>query len=465
MAAKKNKTDTPQPPPSGAAAAGSINGPGAGEVQPAPGATSAPAALPGTAPEAARLLKWEEVGAGEWSAPSCLCDKEGAARHYYVDAVNDDKGAGYVLTGPSMPDGVEGSSRWPEQAWAHDAAEQTERLLRETLGLAPAQAAATPMAPSPTPAPTAPDLDAAEFARLRLHDMAVRDAEEVVAEAEERWEECKKEASAAGKEYDKAVSNMRAIVRQRPGGTLFDQTSAGPVAIAYMVTKNPDAQADAPAAEVTAWKTVPVEELGLSKALLKALKEPTVDGRNVTPFLTIGDIAAYTATPGKSLVDLKGIGQDKADKIADAITAHQQAHPEMWPQVKAEPTHAMPTDAAPPVPEPVVTGGGVPGPASIGAALGAITTSETRTATAAHPEGPWLAAPLDGLIPDPVARACSFLKVTTVGHWLEARQVSLVGLREQLQKNGVTRSKLISDADVEVLTYAKGNGYTPPPLA
>lgn len=168
--------------------------------------------------------------------------------------------------------------------------------------------------------PVAPD-DAelrAENNRLRRHDEEIRDQERAVAVAESEWEEAKAYASARKADFEAAVVKLRAIIRSRDEGTLFDGAPG-------------DNGHETPV--VDAWRSVTVDELDLPEKLREKLHEAfgesCPDGK-----ATLGKIADYTNRPGQWLTDITGIGAEKDRQISEAMTAWFAAHPEMCPAVK-----------------------------------------------------------------------------------------------------------------------------------
>jgi hypothetical protein len=72
-----------------------------------------------------------------------------------------------------------------------------------------------------------------------------------------------------------------------------------------------------------AWRSVSIDELGLSLAVASKLHE-SLGGDN--GHATIGNIADFTAS--RKLTDIKGIGKSAAEKIEDALSNFWAKHPQ-----------------------------------------------------------------------------------------------------------------------------------------
>lgn len=134
--------------------------------------------------------------------------------------------------------------------------------------------------------------DTAKLRRIEAWRAEVVEACGVVDRAEEAWDEAKSTASACKAAFDVAVSRMRAIAAEKPGESLFD----GVVKVA--------------ATGEDAWRDAPIVDLELSASILAKLTEAGLD--------TVGKLADWTAS-GKELTDIKGIGAQSSETIADAL--------------------------------------------------------------------------------------------------------------------------------------------------
>lgn len=190
----------------------------------------------------------------------------------------------------------------------------------------------------------------AELERRRNHDRDVREAERLVNKREMEWQQAKAVAVEKRGLFNKAVASLRQVINRSDAPLFKPALQSGPESAAA-ATESP-----APAPGADAWRAASIDELSLPDGIKEKLRAASIDGRALPePLDTLGAISDFT-NRGRRLIDLDGIGQDKADQIADAMTAWFAAHPDRVPPAKTAPPAAS-------------SGGGVPGPSSVGAAL------------------------------------------------------------------------------------------------
>ena len=120
--------------------------------------------------------------------------------------------------------------------------------------------------------------------------------EKEVGRLNQEWADKKDEAGEAKKLYEAAVRELRRLIRaQGEHLPLFD----GPV-------------------ENESWRPVLLDDLDITPASLKLLTEGGLS--------TVGELADWTAG-GKSLEDVKGIGNARAESILDALDQFWAANP------------------------------------------------------------------------------------------------------------------------------------------
>jgi hypothetical protein len=203
---------------------------------------------------------------------------------------------------------------------------------------------------APEPAPDAANaLKAYDDETLDLIDQAER----LARETEREWDEKHTEASAAKKKFEKAVEDMRQLVRDRrdgrgkpksaklyPDPDHVEPDDEGEDGDLYDdADQHCDDSAAFPAvpaaAEGDGWKSVPLASLNIAKGVLKRLAEPVhkQTGKR-TPITTLGELAAFNGFPDGpgwevELLKLEGIGKGKADQVREAVGAFfaEQAEP------------------------------------------------------------------------------------------------------------------------------------------
>jgi len=161
-----------------------------------------------------------------------------------------------------------------------------------------------PVEPAPSePAPTPEDL-------RRLHYEEITKLSEQVDEAFGAAVSAKQEAAEAKKLYEGLNAKLLRLIRRGP--EMQRQLPLGE-----------SGEGDAPIAS-DAWRDVPIRELadyGVSDSLNDLLRENRLE--------TLGDLDDFWKR-GKRLNDIKGIGEEKAAKIADAYADYGVAHPELF---------------------------------------------------------------------------------------------------------------------------------------
>lgn len=155
----------------------------------------------------------------------------------------------------------------------------------------------------PETASDLPTLDAREIEHELL--AKIRGQEAIVVQAELELNLAKGHVKACRECFDVEVSKLRGLIRgSREEHPLFDAApetgSSGPVS-------------------ADAWREVEIATLEIPAALATRLYEAEIE--------TIGDLVDYQSA-GHQLVDIKGVGQAKGDKIADALEAFWRSHPE-----------------------------------------------------------------------------------------------------------------------------------------
>jgi hypothetical protein len=192
-------------------------------------------------------------------------------------------------------------------------------------------------------------LDAYDRETVDLIDQAER----LAREAEREWEEKHTDASAAKKKFEKAVEDMRQLVRDRrdmrgkpkPVKLYPDPDQGEGAGESDDEFDDADQHCDdsAPypavpaAAEDGSWESVPLASLNLAKGVLKRLAEPEhKTGGKLSSITTLGELAKFIGDgfPERvgwyeGLFELKGIGEGKAESVRDAVAAFfaEQAAP------------------------------------------------------------------------------------------------------------------------------------------
>lgn len=154
--------------------------------------------------------------------------------------------------------------------------------------------------------------------RDRMHEQAVE-----VSRLALDHDVAKAKAGALKKQWEEACAELARMALDGPG--LFD----GPM----VQTGDKLVPAETPAPDPELWRAVPLSELephGLPMKIVEKLADL------VPPIATLGDLAAFVATPNKRLTDLDGIGAASAQKIEDASAAWYAANPDKYRPVKVE---------------------------------------------------------------------------------------------------------------------------------
>lgn len=126
------------------------------------------------------------------------------------------------------------------------------------------------------------------------------------------------EAAATAKElkkvYEGRMGELRSIIRTGSAQTRLDFSSDD---------EDDDAPKTAPATagEQPEWMQRPLSVLKLPESLINKLSEGAID--------TLGHLKAFWDA-GRVLNDLKGIGSEKAARVADAWANYAKEHPEVW---------------------------------------------------------------------------------------------------------------------------------------
>lgn len=159
------------------------------------------------------------------------------------------------------------------------------------------------------------------LARIRKQESRVS-----MAESEVDWrKESLKEAKAS---FEGEVSLLRKLICQRDEKLpLFDgpkATGSATPSVAEEKNDNAAAEEESQAAEPSqtpdeSWREVEISSLDIADSLATKLYESSIE--------TIGDLTDWQSS-GKQLTDIKGVGQAKADKIADAMEAFWKANPQ-----------------------------------------------------------------------------------------------------------------------------------------
>lgn len=193
--------------------------------------------------------------------------------------------------------------------------------------------------PETTPLSTTADEDAAEKAaakaeeekaaaagqltpsqRQRLEHLAViKDKGDDADRAYAAWCDASATAKELKKVYEGRMGELRTLIRNGSAQTRLDWDGGDDD------DSRPDAgpkPAAPPAAnEQPAWMREPLSVLKLPESLIAKLAEGAIE--------TLGHLKAFWDA-GRVLNDLKGIGAEKAARIADAFDVYAKAHPEVW---------------------------------------------------------------------------------------------------------------------------------------
>ncbi len=150
---------------------------------------------------------------------------------------------------------------------------------------------------------------ASEYTRLEAaHYQAIREAERGVAELAVKAEATKSKASAAKKNFEAAVEELRELIRRGPGE---QKTLPGC-----------DGAEDA-------WRHMPLTAMGIDGALLDNLVEVDIK--------TIGDLSDQTDKYGVTWHNtIAGVGDVAAEKVADLFIEFWKEHPEFCDATKVD---------------------------------------------------------------------------------------------------------------------------------
>lgn len=136
----------------------------------------------------------------------------------------------------------------------------------------------------------------------------IREQEQLVAACEDRLTDAKEEVKECRERFDVEVAKLRGLIRgSQEKHPLFDESS--PIATESLSHKNDGKLAD--------WRDVEISALNVPDSLATKLYESSIE--------TIGDLVDWQSV-GKTLTDIKGVGQSKADKIADALEEFWRAN-------------------------------------------------------------------------------------------------------------------------------------------
>lgn len=95
---------------------------------------------------------------------------------------------------------------------------------------------------------------------------------------------------------------------------------AADLALRNLISRGPyQAELPFPEEKPEEWKSISLEELGISQSMLTGLED--------AGFKTIGDLAAHTEA-GKELTEINGIGPKKAEDLAARLQSWWDDHPE-----------------------------------------------------------------------------------------------------------------------------------------
>lgn len=168
----------------------------------------------------------------------------------------------------------------------------------------------------PTPAPAlAARIAEFDAETVRLIGEAEANCEEMEAE----YETAKKAAKEAKDAYEVAVSGMRQLIHRRAQG--LQEVKRGQQTLPFGDDARPTDETPAPD---EAWRAIDISALqdhGLPGGIVGKLVDAEIR--------TIGDLSNWHTPPptgqGKTLTDIPGVGQAKADKIDEALAKFWEA--------------------------------------------------------------------------------------------------------------------------------------------
>lgn len=163
----------------------------------------------------------------------------------------------------------------------------------------------------------------------------IREAEALVSTAEQRWQAAAEHAKDLKKIYETRVSDLRAAIRG--AGPLFCQSSESKEPNHEGLNGTPKESPTNPEGLATnseglpatngkpdAWRTTCIDALqahGLSENIVGKLRGKSIE--------TLGDLSDHQAKHGQWwFKEIKGLGEGKAAKVADAQAAFWAANPE-----------------------------------------------------------------------------------------------------------------------------------------
>ena len=152
---------------------------------------------------------------------------------------------------------------------------------------------AIPCPPAVVNSAASPGIDPASLAQVLACHARVRATESRVEDCKESLKYAKSQHEEAVDSLMRAVGSLSSLSKPLP---LFDQPAETEPSMSF--------------AESDAWRSIPISDLGLTKAIAKRLADAGLS--------TVGKIADHT-NAGKRLTDVPGIGEGKAEQIADAL--------------------------------------------------------------------------------------------------------------------------------------------------
>ena len=134
----------------------------------------------------------------------------------------------------------------------------------------------------------------------------IREQERTVATCESDLNYAKEEVKACRERFDVEVAKLRGLIRgSQEKHPLFDGAN--------------ESSKEADGAATEDWRDVEISSLEIADSLATKLYESSIE--------TIGDLVDWQSG-GKQIVDIKGVGAAKADKIADALERFWKQNPQ-----------------------------------------------------------------------------------------------------------------------------------------
>ena len=188
----------------------------------------------------------------------------------------------------------------------------------------PADVAADPAAEQSTEQPTEP---VSEYTRLeQRHYQSILDRQRDVHSKRIDYLASKEETKSLKGVFEAALSELQLLIEKGPDKQL---------PLPGMET----AAAAAPPKPDESWRKATLDELGLTGAIAKALAE------NEPPLTTLGAISDWTKE--YRLIDVKGIGEAKADDIEEALEDYWRRNPQQPENAAEAVAEPGPLDDAP----------------------------------------------------------------------------------------------------------------------